>query len=202
VVAGQSIGNPWHGHLHDGVRFPDGLGYLIRRPLRAFGAAHVVTQLERAIAAVRTRFPALHTLAIGDLSARRGGALTEHRSHQSGRDVDVGLYYTTVPRGYPQSFIAATDDNLDRAATWALLYAFARTADQPAGVTAIFLDFEVQGLLYTWALDHGVPQAYLDRLFQYPHGEGAPVGLIRHAPNHDDHMHVRFKCPPGDAGCR
>ena len=42
-------------------------------------------------AAVRARFPTVHTLAIGDLSVKQGGAITQHRSHQSGRDVDIGL---------------------------------------------------------------------------------------------------------------
>jgi murein endopeptidase len=192
---------PWNGRLSDGVQLPVGDGYHIRRPHRSWGCSHVVAHIARAIDAVRARFPAVHTLAIGDLSAKKGGAITDHRSHQSGRDVDIGLYYRAVPRGYPRSFVDATPANLDCAATWALLHAFARTADEPAGVAAIFLDYDVQGQLYTWALDHGVPADYLRRLFQYPHGEGAMTGLVRHEPNHADHLHVRFRCPPGDGRC-
>ena len=33
----------------------------------------------------------------------------------------------------------------------------------------------------------------LEHLFQYPRGKDVPVGLIRHWPNHANHVHVRFK---------
>jgi LysM repeat protein len=199
-VAGQSVGAPWDGELRDGVRLRLGAGFKVRRPHRAWGAAHVVDQVERALEAVRDRFPEAHALAIGDLSAREGGAITEHRSHQSGRDIDIGLYFTIVPDGYPESFVEANDD-LDLRKTWALLQAFAGTADDDIGVQQIYLDFRIQGQLYKWAAAHDVPRGYLDQLFQYPHGRGANEGLVRHEPNHDDHMHVRFKCAPDDSGC-
>jgi len=202
AVTGQSIGKPWSGKLRHATRLPKGRGYLIRRPQRAFGTAHLVGHLRDAIVAVREDHPSLHTLAIGDLSAPSGGSITEHRSHQSGRDVDVGFFYKRKPAAYPAVFVSATAANLDRAATWDLLVAFARTADEPDGVQAIFVDYQVQGLLYDWAAARGVDERYLDRLFQYPEGKGAGDGLVRHEPHHDDHFHVRFKCPPGDQSCQ
>lgn len=202
VRLGQSFGKPWHGKLRQATKLPRGRGYLIRRPHRAYGAAHMVAHLRNAIMAVREDHPRLHTLAIGDLSAQRGGAITEHRSHQSGRDVDVGFFYKRKPAVYPSEFAPATAANLDRAATWDLLVAFARTADDSDGVQAIFLDYDVQGLLYDWALERGVDEGYLDRLFQYPDGKGSGTGLVRHEPHHDDHFHIRFKCPPRDQTCQ
>lgn len=201
LVTGQSIGKPWHGTLRRPTRLPSGNGYLIRRPARSFGAAYVVAQVKQAIRTVRADHPRLHTLAIGDLSQKRGGAISEHRSHQSGRDLDIGFFYKKKPAGYPESFASGTERNLDKAATWDLLVAFARTADDAGGVQAIFLDYDVQGILYEWALDRGVDEGYLNRLFQYPDGRGGS-GLVRHEPHHDDHFHVRFKCPPGDNGCQ
>jgi murein endopeptidase len=162
----------------------------------------VVAHLRNAILAVRGDHPRLHTLAIGDLSAQTGGSITEHRSHQSGRDVDVGFFYKRKPAVYPAEFARATAANLNRAATWDLLVAFARTADDNDGVQAIFLDYDVQGLLFDWALDRGVDEGYLDRLFQYPDGKHGGSGLVRHEPHHDDHFHVRFKCPPRDQTCQ
>ncbi|MBE7454729.1 MAG: penicillin-insensitive murein endopeptidase [Kofleriaceae bacterium] len=201
LVAGQSVGRPWDGKLRRASQLPTGKGYLIRRPHRAYGAAHVVAHVRNAIARVRADHPRLHTLAIGDLSAKHGGSISEHRSHQSGRDLDVGFYFKKVPKGYPASFVKATSANLDRAATWDLLVAFARTADDPGGVQAIFVDYEVQGWLHEWAAARGVDRGYLGRLFQYPAGKHAAKGLVRHEPNHDDHFHIRFKCPPGDGAC-
>jgi murein endopeptidase len=200
VVEGQSVGEPWDGELHDGVRLHLGDGFLIRRPKRAWGASHVVTQVERALASIHDRFPNAHTLAIGDLSARDGGPISDHHSHQTGRDIDIGLYFTAVPEGYPESFAEANDD-LDLKKTYYLLQAFAKTADQDTGVQKIYMDFALQGRLYKWAKAHDVPTGYLDELFQYPHGRGASEGLVRHEPNHDDHFHVRFKCAPDDDEC-
>jgi hypothetical protein len=178
--------------IHDGEALPQGDGYRIRRPSRAFGAAHVVEHLQHAIAEVRALYPDVHTLAIGDLSAKEGGKLGNHLSHQTGLDVDVGFYFTQVPAGYPAAFAPATSD-LDLEATWALLAAFARTSQLATGASMIFLDYEIQGRLYRWAKARGTPADELAELFQYPRGKDALAGLVRHWPHHGDHMHVRFK---------
>ena len=164
VVEGQSIGKPWDGQLNDAARLRLGDGFKIRRPKRAWGASHVVAHVQRALGSIRDRFPKAHTLAIGDLSAREGGPISDHRSHQSGRDIDIGLYFTKVPDGYPDSFVDA-DENLDLKKTYYLIQAFAKTADEPTGVAKIYLDFRVQGRLYKWAKEHDVPTGYLDELF-------------------------------------
>jgi murein endopeptidase len=150
---------------------------------------------------IREQFPDAHVLAIGDLSAEHGGPISEHHSHQSGRDADIGLIYTSQPEGFPQSFVRATEGNLDEAATFALVSAFADTAREDGGVQVMFLDFEVQGMLCRWARAHGVDDDTLDRLFQYPHGRDSSEGLVHHEANHDNHLHVRFRCPRGDSAC-
>lgn len=188
----RSLGEPWQGQLRGAAALPAGEGYQIRRPQRAFGRGHVVEHLRRAIAGVRALYPEVHTLAIGDLSAREGGRIGGHRSHQSGLDVDVGFYFHRVPEGYPASF-AAADANLDLAATWALIHAFARTTHLDDGVERIFLDRDVQARLYRWARQRGTPGDQLAELLQYPRDPDAPAGLVRHWPNHADHLHVRFK---------
>jgi len=201
IVTGQSIGRPWRGRLTRPAELPDGKGYHIRRPWRAFGATHVIGYIARAIAEQRKQFPKEHVLAVGDISQKRGGEISDHHSHQSGRDVDMGLFYKKKPDGYPESFVTADESNLDCEKTLALIEAFARTHDKPGGVQMIFLDFEVQGILYRWARKHGVDEDRLDWLFQFPHGRGVIDGIVRHEPNHSDHFHVRFQCPPDDDGC-
>lgn len=190
--ASESVGEPWHGRLVNGEPLPPGDGYRIRRPQRSFGASHVVGYLRKAIAEVRARYPKLHTLAIGDLSAESGGKIGGHASHQSGLDVDIGFYFKTVPQGYPDTFVAAGNE-LDYDATWALLAAFAKTTDNDDGVNMIFLDYDVQERLYKWAIGKGTPKDELEYLFQYPRGKDDLIGVIRHWPGHTDHFHVRFK---------
>ncbi|CAN5848121.1 hypothetical protein BH11MYX2_BH11MYX2_14220 [soil metagenome] len=188
----HSIGAPWHGRLENGEHLPtDDDAYRIRRPNHAWGAENVVTHLRAAIASVRALHD-VHVLAIGDLSAREGGKLSQHLSHQSGLDVDVGFYFQKVPDGYPDAFAPASD-NLDLEATWALLAAFVRTADAPDGVQMIFLYYAVQKRLYDYADSRGTPAETLAIIFQYPRGKDTLSGVVRHWPNHADHFHVRFR---------
>jgi murein endopeptidase len=174
-----SVGEPWHGALVGGARLEAGSGYTIERPQRAYGAPHVLAYLRATIGEVRALYPDVPTLPIWDLSAQHGGKISDHRSHQSGLDVDLGYY---VARG-----------GLDLEATWALLVAFARTADRPDGVEMIFLDYELQHRLYAWARARGTPDAALAFVLQYPRGRAELAGLVRHWPGHADHLHVRFK---------
>ena len=200
-IRGQSVGAPWSGRLREPAQLPEGEGYHIRRPARSYGTRTTVDFVAAVVGDVREQFPDSHVLAIGDLSAESGGAITEHHSHQSGRDADIGLIYNERPAGYPESFIAATEANLDPAATFAIVDGFAATATSDGGAQVIFLDFAVQGILVHWAEDHGVDEDKLARMFQYPH-RGASSGFVRHEPNHANHMHVRFTCPRGDSACR
>ena len=201
-IKGQSVGAPWSGILRDAAELPDGDGYVIRRPWRRFGTRTTVDFIERVVSDVRDQFPDEHILAIGDISAEHGGQITEHHSHQSGRDVDIGLFYKQKPAAYPQSFVPATAENLDCAATYALVAGFASTANEPGGAQVIFLDYDVQRMLYEWAKEHDVDEDTLDKTFQYPHGRGSSNGIVHHEPNHDNHIHVRFKCPRADSACR
>ncbi|HEY0252903.1 MAG TPA: penicillin-insensitive murein endopeptidase [Kofleriaceae bacterium] len=196
----QSLGFPWQGKLHAAAALPPGDGYVIRRPYRAFGTQTTVDFIHHALVDMREQFPEAHAFAVGDISQEDGGQITQHRSHQSGRDVDIGLIYKEKPASFPEDFIKATADNLDCEATYAMLNEFAETATVDGGAQIIFLDYNVQGLLYHWAKDHGEDENILQHLFQYPERTNTSA-LVRHIPNHDNHMHVRFKCPKSDTRC-
>jgi hypothetical protein len=200
-ISGQSLGAPWAGRLHDAAELHPGTGYIIRRPWRAFGTTATVETIEHIVSDVADRFYDTHPIAIGDISAEQGGRISDHSSHQSGRDVDIGLIFTQKPAAYPDSFVAGTSDNLDLEATYVLVDEFARTHDD-GGVQIIVLDFKIQGLLYNWGLENGEDPEWLGKLFQFPHGRGESMGIVRHEPNHADHIHVRFQCPPNDELCR
>jgi len=200
-IKGQSIGGPRSGHLRHAVRLPRDPAYYLRRPYRAWGASHTVFYIRQAIAAVRRKFPKIHKLAIGDLSARRGGRLSNHRSHQSGRDVDLGLYFKKKPEHYPQSFVKAHPSTIHFPANWRLLRALISTSNKPGGVQRIYMDYNVQRMFYSWARKRGVSPRVLSHMFQYPHGRYSQHGIIHHWPHHEEHIHVRFKCPVGDDSC-
>lgn len=202
VVAGQSRGRPQRGSLVSGVKLPHSSQYFRRRPDWVWGAQHVVDHVRKAIDTVNRKHRGVHRLAIGDISSQSGGVLPGHGSHQSGRDVDLGLYFRTVPDGYPEEFVRAKDGKLDAAATWTLVHALVKASKTSSGPERIFLDYKVQGQLYEAARKAGHSRAALKKVFQYPDGRWAKERLVQHEPKHDDHLHVRFKCPPRDDGCR
>jgi LysM repeat protein len=202
LVTGQSIGRPQRGALVDGVQLPRSAQYYRRRPEWAYGAQHVVDFTLAAIATVNREHPKVHRLAIGDISSPKGGFLPGHGSHQSGRDIDLGLYYVAVPSRYPDEFVSVDDAKLDAAATWTLVKALYEASKRPGGPELVFLDYDVQRELYEQARKTGFSKATLKEIFQYPDGKWAQGRLVQHVPKHDDHIHVRFACPPKDDKCR
>ncbi len=107
-----SIGPASAGALVNGVQMPRGDHWQLLDPGRAWGTQETVDALVRSIERVNERLPGAPPVAIGHLSAKNGGHLSPHKSHQSGRDADVGYYYKSGPR----PFVHATEDNLDLAA--------------------------------------------------------------------------------------
>lgn len=202
ALAGQSIGRPDHGYLRKPTRLPRSSQYYRRRVERTYAVANLIDHTLNAIASVHDRFPKAHRLAIGDLSDEDGGSLSGHASHQSGRDIDIGLFYRQVPAGYPEEFVVATKSSFDAAATWALLESLVATTGQAGGVEKVFVDYELQGWLYAEARKRGWSKTRLVDVFQYPDGKSAKHGVIRHVPKHDDHLHVRFACLPDDRACK
>lgn len=185
----EAVGAPWAGKLANASRLVAGDGYVVKRPARSFGTKHLLDHLRGAIAEVRALYPNVPTLAIGDISAEYGGKISDHRSHQSGLDVDVGFYFTS---GAVTTFADASSA-FDLEANWALLAAFTRIAALDDGVQMIFLDYDLQHRLYDFAKRRGTPDSELEYIFQYPRGRDELSGLVRHWPGHGNHFHVRFK---------
>lgn len=202
MIKGQSVGSPQRGKLAEGARLPQSKRYYRRRLPRTYAAAHVVDQLEAAIGVVSAAHPKVGRLAIGDLSDEDGGSLSGHNSHQSGRDVDLGLYFKKQPAGYPKEFVAAAKGKLDVAAMWTLVDALYEQSKKAGGPTKIFLDYRIQKQLYTHARGQKISRAKLKKVFSYPDGRWAAGRLVQHLHNHHDHLHIRFGCPPKDTGCK
>jgi LysM repeat protein len=202
VVTGQSVGRTGRGKLVDGVQLPRDPAYYRRRPHWAYGAQHVIDHTRRAIASVRDAFPSVHRLAIGDISTPAGGSIPGHKSHQSGRDIDIGLYFERTPEGYPEEFIPAAAGKLHLGATWALVQALWNASKLAGGPQVLFLDYDLQGKLYQHARKKGVSKKALREIFQYPDGRWAKERFVKHEPKHDDHIHVRYSCPPKDRTCK
>lgn len=205
-VDSETVGRTNGGRLVAGEQLPAGPGYKRRRPHRAWGTNETITHILAVIAEVRRKHPGARDLLIGDLSAKKGGKLPPHKSHQSGRDADIGYYFKSAgpdDREAPPRFwrVANHPDKVDYEASWSLIQALVGTDERSSRVKHIFMSYNVQKIFYDWAKAKGVPTKVLEHTFQYPRGKRALRGKIRHVRGHVGHMHVRFKCPKDDTAC-
>lgn len=182
----MSVGYPYAGALFNGVQMPPGPRWTIRNRREAWGTQETVDYIRAAIDSVHRVYPNTGALYIGDLSDPDGGQLNRHKSHQSGRDVDLGFYYRNPKAPW---YTVANHRTLDRGRTWALVRAMLAETD----VKLILINTSVQRLLFEHALRAGEDRAWLERVFQYPRGNRGAI--IQHAPGHHTHIHVRFYSP-------
>lgn len=178
----MSIGHANRGYLYNAVRLPPGPLWEVVDPKLAWGTRTTVLAITSAIKEVNRLFPETPRLHIGHLSRQHGGWLRPHRSHQSGRDVDLGFYYLDGPHWYKR----ATPENLDVARTWALLSAMFKLTP----VEYAFLDRSLHEPLRAEAERVGEAPEFLTKVFS---GDAAAKPILRHARGHDDHIHVRFE---------
>jgi murein endopeptidase len=188
-----SIGRATGGRLEHGVWLDKGPGYRLRFPKNAYGTEQVVETLRRCAKRVHDRFEGTADILYGDLSRPGGGRFPPHESHQSGRDADVGYYLAGNIQNATMHVVRA--DAVDYAKTWALLRCYLRTG----AVVRAYMDRRIQkAMAEHLAKTAQVSPAILARLFETV---GGPNALIRHAPKHDTHVHVRFACGDGDRDC-
>lgn len=201
----QSVGRPSAGRLIGGVSVdPDGdnrgVGWVIAARREATWATpETVRHLRRCVSQYRHNFARSKAdpIAIGDLSRRQGGPLPPHKSHQSGRDVDIGFILKKRAKNADDAPLRhATRETLDAEKQWFLTKCF---LDNPE-TQIIFMEHSIVA-----ALREYVEKIYKKRkpllkkyLRLFPGGGAA---LIQSDSEHTSHMHVRFRCPKGDKQC-
>jgi penicillin-insensitive murein endopeptidase len=207
-----SVGVPHHGVLTESRELPkSGRGFVRYRPHGAhyFGNPRLVAAIEEAAAIVAAELPGGAPLVIGDLSARRGGQIPGHRSHRTGRDVDLLLYVTT-PAGASVSspgFVHVSSDGLakvdgradeyvrlDVERQWLLVKHL--LLSEHVAVQFLFVSRDIEALLVDYALARGedLDVIWHAQTVMLEPGDSTP---------HDDHIHMRVACTPEEAvsGC-
>jgi penicillin-insensitive murein endopeptidase len=200
----RSIGQAWDGRLENGVLLRESANVRYVREYRAgnhfYGTWQLVALLERAAARVARRLPGAK-LSVGELSARTGGALPGHRSHQSGRDADVSFYMVGVHgRSFdPFAFAVFGADGKGRGPNRMLRFDDARNwelvarllADPDARVQHLFVSDPLRQRLLREGRRRSAPSAILDRA-------ALVMSQPSHGQPHANHFHVRIYCSPGE----
>jgi penicillin-insensitive murein endopeptidase len=208
-TSSRSTGLPWDaGGLRNGVllRESQHVRYVgeYRAGGRFYGTTELVSLIERAAARVAQRLPGAR-LSVGELSARRGGRIDGHRSHQNGRDADISFYMVDAGGDPFDPFgFAGFDRNglglppnesltFDDARNWELVARL--VADPDARVQFIFVGDALRRRLLATARRRRAPRSVVTRAEQL---------LVQpsHGHPHRNHFHVRIYCPPSDRpGC-
>lgn len=183
-----SIGLPNRGYLADGVQLHAN-DHMITRPKRNWGTQETVNAIRTAAAAVAAKHPDSPKIVVGDLSLPGGGRFPPHKSHQSGRDADIGYY---VKNQAPVRLMRVNRNTIDAPRTWT----FFESLLKDGKVQFLFVDYRLQKVLYEHARDvEKVPVEQLAKWFSYPKARVVRGVPIRHLKGHADHLHVRFFNP-------
>jgi len=205
----RSLGFAWEGKLLRGmpVRASDYLRHVGEYSERGrfFGTWELVQLLERAARRVAFRLPGAK-LSVGELAQAGGGQIGGHRSHQSGRDVDIG-FYTTLADGKPYYTYAFAEFDargrglppnqylrFDDARNWELIAKL--LSDGDARVQYVFVASTLKQRLLAEAVRRGAARTLIVR---------AKAVLVQPAQGHPhrNHFHLRIYCAPADRGlCR
>jgi len=157
--------------------------------------------LDRAAATVAKRYPG-SVLGVGEMSAKQGGPIPRHRSHQTGRDVDVGFYLVSgkdrpmrpirlVNMKSDGTSTVRSTTRFDEKRNWAFIAALLQ--DKKVKVTNIFVWSPLRARLLAHAEKIGAPRSLRQRAAQVM---SQPANVQRHA----DHFHIRIACPDRLAG--
>ena len=195
------------GALLGGALLPlEGEGYVVHATWAARDTQWGVDELIALVAWTGREVERAHpgtVLAVGDLSIEGGGRSKHHRSHQTGRDVDLILFGrrgaerlpATEMLPYSADGVLLSDPTveLDVERQWTVVKALL-TAPGP-GVANIFLYEPLRQRLLDHARERGEPADLVDLA-------GATMTQPSDSAPHHDHMHVRIYCPRGEPTCR
>ena len=177
-----SVGKPHRGRIENAAQLPESDMYKIRFNRLAWGSTLTVQSIQSAIAAFRRDSGYSGELYIGAMSRKTGRRLRPHRSHQSGRDLDIRMPAMSHTEGYK---LDRTE--IDWHATWILVDSFIRTGK----VNVIFLERKLFPRLRSAGLRMGATDEQMDEV----------MSKVRHSKGHTSHIHVRFVCAEDAERC-
>ena len=189
------VGGPGSGCIAGAVELPaSGPGFETIRMSRSSFWGHPATIAALELLAREAQAAGLGTLYMNDISRPRGGPMAGlHASHMLGLDADVWLDVRPKPALTPGQRDAVEVESLVSAdgrgvvpGLWSPAIAWLiRLATQLPGVDRVLVNPAIKRQL---CLDAGADRGWLAR--------------VRPWYGHTAHMHIHFRCPPGQAECR
>lgn len=202
--ASVSSGFPWDGRLVRAVRLR--MSAALRpvaqyaRSGNFYGTYELVSMLERTAQVIAARWPQ-SPMSVGELSGPYGGKLNGHRSHRSGRDVDIAFFMHDAEgrASRMHGFITFNSHGsalrtrrklyFDDAKNWAMVAAMLR--DPEARVQYMFVAKRIRARLLTEGRRQGESDEFL-------RAAAAVMVQPKRGHKHGNHFHVRIYCARDD----
>ncbi len=196
-MAASSYGSYARGCIAGAVAIPaDGPTWQAMRLSRnrRWGHPAMIALIERFSQDARSRI-GWPGLLLGDISQPRGGPmLNGHASHQVGLDADI--WFTPMP---DQRMSAAEREKLPF--TSMLDKSRFLTVD-PRRWTETRARLVMMAASYPEVERVFVNPAIKKKLCETWQGDRSALGKVRPIYGHDEHFHIRIKCPEGSTGCK
>lgn len=162
---------------------------------RIWGSGPMIKMIVETGAHMNRLYPGKDRLQVEDIGAKEGGEIEGHGSHQNGLDVDLEYFKADgiehVPTNaqlYAPSMVVdnKVSKNFDIERNWE----FVKALHKYGSVQRIFMDQKLKNELCKFAKSSGDYAAH-SKVLQ----------SIRHETNHQDHIHVRLRCPKNATRC-
>ncbi len=198
AFASSAVGFYTDGSLEEGGCIPaEGEGYmqLYRDVNNIFATRPLLNMITEAGREMNEKYPGRDRLQVEEMSASEGGEIDGHASHENGLDVDIQFYKRDgvehIPTGqqyYAPSMVVgnAVSPNFDLERNWELM----KTLHRHGNVQRIFIDTKLKNALCNYARSTGDFAA-----------NTRVLRSLQHQTNHQDHIHVRLRCPAGNNRC-
>jgi murein endopeptidase/predicted small lipoprotein YifL len=201
----QAVGAHNKGHIVSAANLPsEGTGFFLENKdvkgleATSYGTDGVITFIRKAGVLMSRENAAAPRLCIGDISKQKGGNFGHH-SHQTGLDVDIGLFAKDEE---VKTFWSAVGKNVqkhdfDLERNWTFLkLAFQYRQNKTYGrMMAVGLDQDIRKRLCKFADTKGEKP-------QDPNSTANYILRSIHSwQGHQNHFHMRFYCP-GTVGCQ
>jgi penicillin-insensitive murein endopeptidase len=194
----EPIGSHRRGKIKNAFELPAQTESLVRLfpdKYSGWGSFEMIMMIQNTAVAIKNLYPHSERVRVGDISRRHGGRLSRHASHQNGLDADI-IYF----RSDSVEEIATRLKNLTKMVVKGTLspffdlernWEYFKLLHIYGSVQRIFVDKEIKRAVCEFAFNKGEHNT-----FDYV------LRSLRPLSNHDDHMHVRLRCPDNAPKCK
>jgi penicillin-insensitive murein DD-endopeptidase len=164
----------------------------------SYASREMLDLLDVAWEKMKSEYPKIELMQVGDLSAAKGGRISRHKSHQNGLDADIvyfrhnGFVQSEEEPEWAEDFVGKgkVTKNFHLERNWRFIEILMEEGD----VNRIFVARSVKNALCDYVRELGLEEKELVKSIEY-------LRRLRVAKYHRTHLHLRIACPKEDLSC-